>query len=74
MSDYLSRAELEELTGRKQRPLQIAWLKARRWRHEVSDRGDPRVLRAYRDKKLLDDKTEVNEVVRPNFAKLKPAA
>ncbi|MCC6193680.1 MAG: DUF4224 domain-containing protein [Deltaproteobacteria bacterium] len=75
MSDYLSPVELFELTGRRQRPAQIAWLKANRWRHAVSDRGDPRVLRAYRDKRLLDGDTPVAEPERPNFARLfKPAA
>lgn len=70
MSDYLSPAELAELTGHRQRPAQIAWLKRRRWRHEVSGRGDPRVLRAYRDRRLLDDSNPAPDSAGPDFSSL----
>lgn len=75
MSDYLTPAELFDLTGRKQADKQVAWLKARKWRHETTDQGKPRVLRAYRDKRLLeDDRRPVAEVVRPDFSSLTKAA
>lgn len=68
MSDYLTHSELLELTGRKQRPAQIAWLRVNRWRYAVDANGTPRVLRAYRDKRLFDREVEAVETVGPDFA------
>ncbi|BET09387.1 MULTISPECIES: DUF4224 domain-containing protein [Pandoraea] len=54
MNDYLSMHELAELIGCKanQRALMMKWLTAHRWRYVVDAHGQPKVARAYRDKKL----------------------
>jgi hypothetical protein len=70
MNEYLTRADLHELTGRQQRPAQIAWLRKHRWRFTVTADDEPRVLRAYRDKRLLDEAQAVAEAPEPNFAAL----
>lgn len=49
---FLSADELSELTGRKQRARQIAWLKANKWAHEVNDVGRVLVLRSYFEARL----------------------
>jgi hypothetical protein len=52
LDDYLSPAELHELTERSQPAAQIRWLRRRAWRFTTSAEGRPRVLRAYRDRRL----------------------
>ena len=70
MSDYLTPAELHALTGRKQRPAQIAWLREKRWRHTVTASGDPLVARAYWHRRLVED-AEKPETPEPTFAALR---
>ncbi|WP_376787447.1 DUF4224 domain-containing protein [Achromobacter mucicolens] len=54
MNEYLSAADLAELVGCKpnQRAMMARWLNRHGWRYVVDKNGVPRVLRAYRDKKL----------------------
>ncbi|VVE51800.1 hypothetical protein PMO31116_04707 [Pandoraea morbifera] len=54
MNDYLSMHELAELIGCKpnQRSAMMKWLDANRWRYVVDSHGQPKVARAYRDKKM----------------------
>lgn len=67
---YLSAAELVDLTGARQKSAQIEWLRAKRWRFEVSREGFPRVARAYWRRRMVDDQVEAASPsrVRPNFA------
>lgn len=54
MSEYLSANELADLIGCRanQRAIMCRWLDERRWKYVESKGGMPKVLRAYRDKKL----------------------
>lgn len=52
MSDYLSPAELVDLTDARTRPAQQRWLDANGLRYVVSAKGQIKVLRAHRDAKL----------------------
>ncbi|VVE84927.1 DUF4224 domain-containing protein [Pandoraea sputorum] len=54
MNDYLSMHELADLIGCKpnQRSAMMKWLDANRWRYVVDAHGQPKVARAYRDKKM----------------------
>ena len=54
MSDYLSADELADLAQCKpnQRCRMAAWLRKNHWKYEIGANGLPRVLKAYRDKKL----------------------
>lgn len=56
---YLSPHELFVLTGRKQRPKQLAWLKAERWRHTKDADGNPLVSRDYWRKRMVEGHEEV---------------
>ncbi|TRM52408.1 DUF4224 domain-containing protein [Achromobacter sp. LC458] len=54
MNDYLSASELAELVECQpnQRAIMARWLSRHGWRYVLGKNGVPRVLRAYRDKKL----------------------
>ena len=54
MSEYLSSRELADLIGCQpnQRSVMCGWLDKKRWKYVESKNGMPKVLRAYRDKKL----------------------
>lgn len=69
---YLAPDELHALTGRRQRPAQIAWLRANRWRHTADADGNPRVARAYWLRRMVDERTPDPEVVGPKFDSLPP--
>jgi hypothetical protein len=51
-STFLSPDEMRVLTGRAWKRLQIAWLAERGYPFELNAAGEPRVLRAYMEKKL----------------------
>jgi len=77
VSLYLTTAELFELTGARQKSTQIEWLRAKRWRFEVTREGFPRVAREYWRRRMVDDapREELPRLPkRPNFAILKGAA
>ncbi|SUD65846.1 Uncharacterised protein [Pandoraea pnomenusa] len=65
MNDYLSMHELAELIGCKpnQRSAMMKWLDANRWRYVVDSHGQPKVARAYRDKKMgiTDTNSTINK-------------
>ena len=52
MSDYLSPADLGDLTDARTRPAQIRWLEAHGWVYTIGSKGNVKVLRGYRDAKL----------------------
>ena len=54
MSDYLSTDDLSDLIGCKsnQRSRMIEWLMKNRWIFIVDCNGVPKVLKAYRDKRM----------------------
>ncbi|VWC75466.1 hypothetical protein BCO18175_02328 [Burkholderia contaminans] len=54
MSDYLTSDELADLVGCKpnQRSVMSAWLTKNAWPYVVDRNGLPKVMRAYRDKRL----------------------
>ena len=70
MGDYLTDAELFELTGRRQPKRQAVWLARNGWRFAVTDHGKPRIARAYWAKRLADDTTAGPVRVEPDFAVL----
>jgi hypothetical protein len=49
MSEYLSPAELVDLTDARTRPAQERWLVAKGFKYVVSSKGHVKVLRAHRD-------------------------
>ena len=49
---FLTPDEIATLTGRKRRREQIAWLKARGYRHEINARGEIVVARGHVNHKL----------------------
>jgi hypothetical protein len=66
--DYLSPLELHALTGRKQRPAQVQWLRNNRWKFVPDADGAPKVLRDYWRRKLLDDAAPAVPVrIAPDF-------
>ncbi len=70
---YLSPDELFELTGHRQRPAQIAWLREKHWRHVVDADGKPKVTREYWHRKMIEDADMPElEIVAPNFDALRP--
>ncbi|MCW5589089.1 MAG: DUF4224 domain-containing protein [Legionellales bacterium] len=44
---FLSKSELQELTGYKYCKKQIEWLRLRGYKHEIGADGKPKVLTAY---------------------------
>jgi len=52
MSEYLSPADLGDLTDARTRPAQIKWLQAHGWVYTIGSKGNIKVLRGYRDAKL----------------------
>jgi hypothetical protein len=54
MGDYLSASDLADLVGCKpnQRVKMTGWLDANRWHYVPDSHGLPKVLRAYRDRKM----------------------
>lgn len=44
---FLSQAELAELSGRKLKAGQVAWLKANKYLYEINANGHPKVSRQY---------------------------
>jgi hypothetical protein len=67
VSLFLSRDELQELTGYRQFAAQIRWLASRGFRHEVGADGRPKVLRAEADRHMLGGKARTKEL---NLAKV----
>lgn len=77
MADFLTPDELHGLTDLRQKSAQIAWLRARRWRFEVSAQGFPKVARAYWQLRMVagDDRTEAPApAARPDFAVIRGGA
>ena len=50
---FLNDADIEQLTGRKRPADQLAWLRARGYRHDVNGQGRPVVARAEVEAKLV---------------------
>lgn len=72
MSMYLSRAELEELTGYTMRSAVISWLDRNEWPYVNGGiAGWPRVLRQFHDQKLLGMKIApaTKRRVEPNWTR-----
>jgi len=67
---YLGPDELFELTRRRQRPAQIAWLREHHWRFVADADGNPRVARAYWRRRMVDDRTPDLEIIGPKFETL----
>jgi hypothetical protein len=49
---FLTVDELRELTGRERRKDQLAWLKAKGYKHEINALGHIKVLRSHVEHKL----------------------
>ncbi len=62
---FLTAAELRELTGRARRKDQLAWLKAKGYKHEVNALGHIVVARAHVDHRLGAGKPPAPE---PDFS------
>ncbi len=67
MSLFLSRDELQELTGYRQAAAQMRWLTDRGWRFEVGGDGRPKVARAEQERRMLGSRTRTKEL---NLAKV----
>lgn len=52
MTEFLTKDEIEELTGRKLLSLQIAWLEKKGWIFETNAAGRPIISREYTRAKL----------------------
>lgn len=74
MTDYLTPAELVELTEARTRPAQERWLRANGLLYLVSAKGHVRVLRAHRDAKLGCGKADTSGGPEPDFSIFQPAA
>ena len=66
---FLTREELEELTERKRKADQVAWLKRHRIPYLAGANGHPRVSRAFVEN-VLAGRRNANEP-EPNFAALR---
>lgn len=58
-STFLSRDEVQELTGLRQRRAQTRWLTDRGWRFEVAAGGFVKILRAEMQQKMLSGGSSV---------------
>ncbi|HBT34108.1 DUF4224 domain-containing protein [Neopusillimonas maritima] len=71
MSAYLTPPELEDLTGYKIKSAVLRWLDRHKWPYVVGGAdGWPRVLRQYRDQRLLGmNNNTVRRKAEPNWTK-----
>jgi hypothetical protein len=74
---FLSRKELEELTGFVRPANQIAWLKANQWRYAEDSQHRPKVARSYFEVRLggaqSEPETCMSIAVQPRFEALRAA-
>ena len=71
MSEFLSKEEIIELTGKKRTAFQIAWLAKKGWIFETNAAGRPIIGREYARRKLGGGQpAPVPAIVQPNFAAL----
>lgn len=70
---FLDASELEQLTGYRRAHEQKRWLGARRWRFETNAAGEPRVARAYFERRLVGEARTEDPAppARHNFAALR---
>lgn len=54
---YLAPDELFELTGRRQRAKQVAWLRRSHWRYAIDAAGRPLVARDYWRRRMVEGDT-----------------
>jgi len=52
---FLTADELYALTGYRRKSGQIEWLRAKRWRFEITREGFPRVARGYYERRMIAD-------------------
>jgi hypothetical protein len=70
---FLSREELNELTGVSTRPAQISWLEENRYSYAISRSGRPVVLRGYLQGRLgLHDAPREGPESQPDFSNFEP--
>lgn len=68
-SMFLSKTDIEELTGYKLAGKQIEWLDTNAWVFVISALGHPKVLRTYAEKKLgLNGKVLTDKKSEPDFS------
>jgi hypothetical protein len=74
---FLSRKELEELTGFVRAAKQIEWLRANGWRYAEDSQRRPKVARSYFEVRLggaqPQAETRTPETVQPRFDALRAA-
>jgi len=72
---FLTADELYALTGYRRKSGQIEWLRAKRWRFEITREGFPRVARGYYERRMIASIEQPTRLPKkPNFALLKGAA
>jgi hypothetical protein len=73
MSLFLEAEELHELTGYRRAHEQKRWLAARRWKFEENAAGQPRVARAYLERRMVGEATTAEPLpaARHNFGALR---
>ena len=67
---FLTKAEIVEMTGSRQRPKQIKWLRQRGYKYDISLIGNPIVLKAHVEGRLgiVDYKNKL--IQEPDFSSL----
>lgn len=68
MSLCLTRDEMQELSGCKQRRKVIVWMRDAGYRYDVGADGWPRVLRAAVDAKLMPSRKQQTAKTEPDFS------
>jgi hypothetical protein len=70
---FLDPNELHELTGYRRAHEQKRWLAARRWKFEENAAGQPRVARAYLERRMVGEAatSEPLPAARHNFGALR---
>lgn len=68
MSLFLSRDDLQDLTGYKYSAGQKEWLQSRGWKFETNRQGEPKVLTSYAEAKLSGKRSNsIPSTPTPNF-------
>ena len=68
---FLTPDELVELTGYKRPSAQARWLRDRRWRFELNAAGQPRVARAYLERRMVAKEAGAVDFPAPDWSAAK---
>jgi hypothetical protein len=71
VSAFLTSAEIETITGLKQKARQLRWLKENRWRAHANAHGDIIIDRRYYERRMIGELEAPPPIVEPNFEALR---